>query len=201
MYPVFKFNKSTWRQMTQWISVLEKDRQDGKRGRGCLKVRRNLRPRRFTFCSLGVCAIQHSHRGNFPLATGGWSVKHPEVAFPSLSYSRYEIANFVKIPKLPQEFQARGSPPDIPKRTNRLPNSTLLHGEDQHLQGEMAEKQPPHSYLMFHANGPQLTTWVQNRRGTNTTGTGSWPYPRGSWRASRSMPGLPAPPLCPRSRA
>ena len=84
--------------MTQWISVLDKDRQTGWKegGRGCLKVRPNLWRCSLAFHALGVCVIQQNHRGNFSLATGGWSVKHPEVAFPSLSYSRYEIASFVK---------------------------------------------------------------------------------------------------------
>ena len=52
---------------------------------------------------------------------------------------------------------------------------------------------------MFHINGLQLKSWVQNFRGTNMTVTGSWPYPRGSCRGSWS-PALRPSGACPASQ-
>lgn len=104
--------------MTQWISVLEKDRQTRWKegGRGCLKVRPSLWRCSLAFRAPGVCVIQQNHRGSFSLATGGWSVKHSEVAFPSLSYSRYEIASFAKkFLSSHENSKPGGSPPDTPR--------------------------------------------------------------------------------------
>lgn len=178
--------------MTQWISVLEKDRQTRwKEGAGgCLKVRPSLwRAPSHSFEE--SVSSSRTYRGSFSLATGGWSVKHSEVAFPSLSYSRYEIASFAKkIPELPREFQAGGAPRHAKDKTCRLPNSSASPRRGPAATGgEMAEKQPPHSYLMFTAadRGGRPGCRISEEQIPQGQGAG---LPQRARRASRACPGL-----------